>query len=366
MSSSQDAMEHSVDSNTLDLIQILKRLYVDRKRLIFWTVISFIASLFIAINSPISFTASTTFVPQSGTSRPSSSLTGLASLAGINLGAVGGNSEFPPTLFPQILNSTSFKLSLLDTHILVNDEEMNLREYYKLNSKLSFIALVKKYILGIPSLLTSLFQRETNNEINLKSGDLYEITEEDRSLFELLNSNLEISINQLEGFVTLKFTDSNRYVTATVAQAATDLLQTYITEFKNNSAKELLQFATKQYKESKISYELLQDSIAIFKDSNLNISSALFQNKVDRLDTDLQISKVVIEQLASQVEQAKLQVNIDTPVFTVIDPVTIPFYKSSPRKSFVFILWFLFGFVLASLIILIKEPFEKIVLELKE
>ena len=39
--------------------------------------------------------------------------------------------------------------------------------------------------------------------------------------------------------------------------------------------------------------------------------------------------KNVTQQLAAQVEQAKLQVNKNTPVFTIINPVTIPYEKSN-------------------------------------
>jgi len=85
-----------------------------------------------------------------------------------------------------------------------------------------------------------------------------------------------------------------------------------------------LTFTARQYEENNIAYERLQDSLAIFKDQNLNISSSLYQNRLDRLERELNIASSVAEQLASQVEQAKLQVNKDTPVFTVIEPVTVP------------------------------------------
>jgi uncharacterized protein involved in exopolysaccharide biosynthesis len=133
--------------------------------------------------------------------------------------------------------------------------------------------------------------------------------------------------------VTLEFSDEDKYIAAQVAERAKELLQERIIAFKNQSARELLDFTTKQYQENKTSYEALQDSIAIFKDQNLNISSSLYQNRLDRLERELNIASSVVEQLASQVEQAKLQVNKDTPVFTIIEPVTVPFERSAPKTQ---------------------------------
>ena len=118
----------------------------------------------------------------------------------------------------------------------------------------------------------------------------------------------------------------------------------------------MLDFALKQYSEKKESYETLQDERAIFVDKNINISSSLFQNKLSRLESEVNISESIVQQLASQVEQAKLQVNKDTPVFTTIKPVTIPFERSAPKRSLIVITFLFLGFVLSCGYVLLKEP----------
>ncbi len=139
-----------------------------------------------------------------------------------------------------------------------------------------------------------------------------------------------------------------------------------IIAFKNQSARELLDFTTKQYQENKTSYEALQDSIAIFKDQNLNISSSLYQNRLDRLERELNIASSVVEQLASQVEQAKLQVNKDTPVFTIIEPVTVPFERSAPKRSLIVVIWTFLGVVLSTGFVLVKDPAKEIIASIRE
>ena len=53
----------------------------------------------------------------SGVKTGGSSLGGLASLAGINLGGMESSSEFPPSLYPQVVNGIPFKLDLLSSNI---------------------------------------------------------------------------------------------------------------------------------------------------------------------------------------------------------------------------------------------------------
>lgn len=353
------------NTDEIDLIELFKKIYVSKK-FIFKTVI--FAALFgviFALFQPNEFTSSTTFIPQlsSGVKTGGSSLSGLASLAGINIGSMESSSEFPPTLYPQVVNGVPFRLDLLSNEIKINNKVVLVRDYF-LEKKSSFniIGTIKKYTIDLPSLILSSFKDES--EI-LNKSIIYSITQEDKALFELINNNLSLSINEKEGFITITFTDSNKNVAAQITQIAQNLLQQKIIEFKNMSSKEMLDFALKQYSEKKDFYEKLQDERALFVDKNINISSSLFQNKLSRLDSEVNILESIVQQLASQVEQAKLQVNKDTPVFTTIQPVTIPFQKSAPKRSLIVIVFAFLGLVLSSGFVLVKEPAKEILRSIK-
>ena len=170
---------------------------------------------------------------------------------------------------------------------------------------------------------------------------------------------MSLSINKKEGFITISYTDYNKNAAAQITQISQNLLQEKIIEFKNKSSKEMLDFALKQYSDKKESYEKLQDERAFFVDKNINISSSLFQNKLSRLESEVDISESIVQQLASQVEQAKLQVNKNTPVFTTIKPVTIPFHKSAPNRLDIVIICALLGLVSSTGFVLVKEPLKE-------
>ena len=284
-------------------------------------------------------------------------------MAGINIGSMESSSEFPPTLYPQVVNGVPFRVELLSNEITLNNELVVVKDYFLENkSSFNILRTIKKYTIGLPSLILSLFknQKEYTNQ-----SKIYSITEEDKGLFQILENNLSLSINEKEGFITISYTDNNKNVAAQVTQIAQNLLQEKIIEFKNKSSKEMLDFATKQYSDKKESYEKLQDERAVFVDKNINISSSLFQNKLSRLESEVNISESIVQQLASQVEQAKLQVNEDTPVFTTIKPVTIPFERSAPKRSLIVIVFVFLGLVLSAAYVLVKEPISDIIKSIK-
>ena len=54
----------------------------------------------------------------------------------------------------------------------------------------------------------------------------------------------------------------------------------------------------------------------------------MFLNELERIQAEYSIALNVVTELATQVESAKLQVSKDTPIFSVIDPVTVPTQKN--------------------------------------
>ena len=357
----------SDNTDEIDLIELLKKIYLEKKLILKISVLAALFGVVYALFQPNEFTSSTTFIPQlsSGVKTGGSSLSGLASLAGINIGSMESSSDFPPSLYPQVVNGVPFKLDLLSNEIKLNNKVVLVKNYFlEKKSSLNIIGTLKKYTIGLPTLILSLFKDKDPKEL-FNESEIYLVTEQDKNLFDVLNNNLSLSINQKEGFITISYTDTNKNIAAQITQIAQNLLQEKIIEFKNKSSKEMLDFALKQYSDKKKSYEKLQDERAVFVDQNINISSSLFQNKLSRLESEMNISESIVQQLASQVEQAKLQVNKDTPVFTTIKPVTIPFQRTAPKRSLIVIVFAFLGLVLSTGYVLIKEPLNDIIKSLK-
>ncbi len=355
----------SENSYEIDFVELLKQVFLNRIFIFKRTILALVLGIIYALFQPNVFTASTTFIPQlsSEISSGSSQISGLASLAGINLGGSEGSSELPPTLYPKVVESIPFKLELLSSIIKIDNKELTLRDYILINHSPGIFSILKKYTIGMPSLVLSYFKNKKNHSENITT--IYNVSEEDDKLFKIIDKVFSLSVNEKEGFISMSFSDHDKNVSAQITLIAQTLLQEKIIQYKVQSSKELLSFTLRQYDENKEVYEMLQDERAIFIDKNQNISSTLFQNKLNRIESELGIAQTVVQQLASQVEQAKLQVNKDTPVFTTIKPVTIPFERNSPNRALIAITFFFVGFLFSCLYLFIKEPTSEIIKSIK-
>ena len=108
-----------------------------------------------------------------------------------------------------------------------------------------------------------------------------------------------------------------------------------------------------------------QDNLASFKDRNLNISRNSFSNAQTRLETALQIETSVFQNVVTQLEQVKLQVTKDTPVFSFLKPVVVPTEKSAPKRSLIVIIWLFLGVVIGIGYLLAKESVLDMIKQIK-
>jgi uncharacterized protein involved in exopolysaccharide biosynthesis len=345
----------------IDLLALLKTVFIARRFVIKTTILFAVLGIILAVVSPTKYTASSTFVPQLSEGQTNSSLGGLASLAGINLSAIMGSQpqEISPSLYPQIAESIPYRLALLDATV---ESNTSFRDYILTQTGgVAIVPLLKKYTIGLPGLLLN---KQTDDNENLDNS-LFQITEEDKDLFEFLAQVVSIQVDDQEGLVSISVELSDRMVAAQLAQAATDLLQSNIIAFKSQSARNNLDFIKRQFESKRQEFEQIQDSIAVFKDQNLNITSSLYQNQLTRLESQFTITSSVFQELAGQVEQAKIQVNKDTPIFTIIEPVSVPLERSKPKRTMMVIIWTFLGGVFSVGWVLVKSPVQEIIKELR-
>jgi hypothetical protein len=287
-------------------------------------------------------------VPQLGSDSQSKlgGLSGLAALAGVNLDMTQG-TELSPLVYPQIVNSIPYRLELMNTPLNFKGytKPVSLYDFYTEYSKPSLIGVLKKYTIGLPGVILSAIKGKPK-EIVIPGDSLNRIitlTAEQMEFQKAMEKMVTLQLNAKEGYITLITKLSEPLATAQLAQKAQNLLQRYITEFKIEKAKANLDFIQGRYNETKTEFEKAQVSLAVVNDRKKNFTSALPLIETDRIQTKYTITFGVFQELAKQLEQAKIQVKKDTPVFTIVEPVTVPTEKSKPKRSMILAIWFFLG-----------------------
>jgi len=337
-----------VEEDEIDLLKLAKTLWSGRKTLYITLSVGFILGVFVAVFSPKSYTATTIMVPQMSNSSTSKlgGLGGLAALAGIDISAQTG-SEMSPLVYPKIVESIPFKLELINTPITFSDVDhpVSLLDYSSNYSKKNILGVLKKYTLGLPGVIIGAIKGKTKElEVSdeLKSKLIY-LTDDQYQLIRNMDDVVSLDADAKQGILTLTVSLPEALAAAQLAQKAQDILQRDIIDFKVQKAKADLDFIQGRYDVAKAEAEGYQMNLARKTDQYKNLTSAVPQVQSDRLQSRYGIANSVFQDLAKQLEQAKIQVKKDTPVFTIVQPVTIPSEKSKPNKPMILFIWVFLG-----------------------
>lgn len=348
----------------IDILAMVKTIWNGRKTILLSVFIGAIIGVFIAFFSQKEYTVSTVMVPQMGGDSQSKlgGLGGLAALAGINLDNLSQGNELSPMVYPQIVSSVPFQLELMNTSLNFLDypKPITLFDYFTKYSKSSLLGTIKKYTIGLPGVLIDAIKPKPKELIH--PGDSVNqpilLTKDQFKVKKILDELVSLDLNSKEGYITLTTRMPEALAAAQLAQKAQALMQSYITEFKIEKVKANLQFIQGRYNDIKAEFEKAQVSLAMVNDRNKNFTSGLPQIEADRVQTRYTIAFNVYQELAKQLEQAKIQVKKETPVFAIVQPVTVPSERSKPKRAIILAIWIFLGGIFGIGIVLAREQIE--------
>jgi len=372
MSNNQSTLNSNLREDSIDIVDIvalLKKIWKERLLIVKTSISFFFIGCIIAVFSPVIYTSQTSFVPQvSGDdiSTNNNKLGSLASLAGINLNPTEETSDsyLSPLVYSLVVDSEEFSQKILSAELKnTNADKFTIREY--LLSKKSLInfnpiEFIKKYTIG-------LFSNNDAIEINPDIINNYNfISQEDYSLIKSFREKFLIKLNEDEGYIEVQASDEDPFISSQLVEVVTKSLQSKIIDIRTKKIKGRLDFSKKQYELKKDEFEFLQKKLAQFRDSNKNISTASFRSELQKLESDYELQKNILVTLASEYNNNKIKLNKNTPIFSVIDEVTVPIVRSKPKRGLIVIANVFIGFILSVGFILVKERLINLIKEIKD
>ena len=184
-------------------------------------------------------------------------------------------------------------------------------------------------------------------------------------MIQILRKKFSIELNDKEGYIKVIANDENAFISSQLVSLVTKNLQSRIIDLRTKKIKERLDYSKEQYDLKRTEFENLQNKVARFKDSNKNISTAMFLSRLEKLQSEYTLQQSILMTLANEYNQNKIKLNKDTPIFSVIDEVFVPNERSEPKRSLIVIVWVFIGFVLVVGYLLARAPFMTLLSDLK-
>ena len=354
-------------SSAVDFVKMYKDLLKHRKLYYKVLPIAFVLAAVYALAIPNFYKCTVKLSPEMSSSRSNSSLLSLASNFGFNMGkntgGMGTEALFP-TLYPDLVNSTDFKVSLFPVPVTIEgnkkkgiqDRTMSYYEYLEKEQKSPWFSA----ILAAPGKLVGWFislfrQKPSDLEDQDKTVDPFRLTKKQAMIIKAINSKVLCDVDKKTMVITIQVTDQNPVIAATMADTVKTRLQKFITDYRTSKVRVDLEHYKKICEETKARYEVARQKYSEFVDANQYIIlQTVRQEQVD-LENEMQLQYNAYMQAAQQLVNAEAKVQEETPAFTTLQSATVPVRKAGPSRAKMCLMFVFLMFVCTSGWILYKE-----------
>jgi uncharacterized protein involved in exopolysaccharide biosynthesis len=249
-------------------------------------------------------------------------LSGLASLAGIDVGSSGGGGSdaIRPDLYPDVLKSTPFFLELLKIKVRTKD-----------NKEMLFSQFYDTFVLDNKI-------EEKNTKIKFPISNQYiAISYQTEKNLQNLRERISAVIDKKSGLITVTVKLPDPLVATIITDYSMNFLANYITNYRTEKAKRDLSFLAERLDAAKGKYYTNQAKKAQYSDqyqlSMMKLQAADLQR--ERIESEYKISSTFYNSLLQKYEEAKLKLQQETPVIKVLEPPVVPNTKSEPKRAIV-------------------------------
>lgn len=344
----------------IDLMELLRKLIKNWKMIFKWCCIAAVVGLVFAISSIKSYTVSTSMAPEMTRAGSSSSLSSLASLAGVNLNSNSSNALFPE-LYPSIIGSTHFVSELFAAPVeFTNKKKESISTDYYTYLKEYTKATWYSYVLSAPmkalSWFIGLFKEKEEKIEGFANLNPDFLTKEQYKILNGIKENINLVVDKKTNEISLSVTAQNPVVAFQVSQYVIAKLKEYITEYRTEKARNDVEYYEQLFDEAKADYYQAQQTYAQYVDANQNVVLQRVRIEQERLQNEMNLSYSLYNSCAQQLQVAKAKLQQETPVFVVIAPPTVPLKASSMSRLMILIVVTFLGFCCACVwILFLKE-----------
>lgn len=349
--------QHTADEEQeIDLLELFGKIWAGRKTILKWAVVGAVAGLIIAISIPKEYVATIRLAPEATDQRGmSGNLGALAAMAGISAGGSASGDAVSPKLYPDIVGSIPFNVEMFDVKVtnLKGDKTETVKEY--LTSDISspwwsaLMSLPGRAVGGIMSLF-----RDKDADDESSATDMFHLTPEENSIVGMLAGRVTVDVDAKTSIISISVMMQDPMVSAMLADTVAERLKTYVTDYRTNKARADMEYAQKLCDEARDDYYAAQQRYANYTDKNKGIILQSMRTEEERLQNEMSLAFNLYNTTAQQLQLAKAKVQEITPVYTVLQPSTVPLVAAKPSKMLIIVgcvflavvaasAWILFG-----------------------
>lgn len=322
-----------------DIIGMVLKVWKERKKVILWGFIGGVIGVVVAFSIPRFYVSETALAPEfsGGGMSMSGSLAELASSFGVDLGGSGSMDAIYPDLYPSIISSTDFLMSLYDVPVSTMDNPEPRTYYYHVQKEFKFP------FWDYPKVWFSQWKKRLLPPPGGGEGNNLVVSRHDWEMIRQFRDLVICSVDRKSSVISIAVCDQDPLAAAAIADTVRQRLQDYITEYRTNKAlldieyyRNLLADAKQQYDSARIEY-------VKYADAHKTMNLVSYQARLEELENDMQLKYSIYTQTSTMLKQAEAKLQERTPAFTILQRPVTPMKPASMPRIVVAILWAMLG-----------------------
>ncbi len=345
------------NNKEIDLFASISKILKGKKTVALFVLVFSIWGIIVALTNPKSYTSEVVLAPEMNTGGIglSESLSSMASTFGIDLGGKTAMDAIYPEIYPTVIVSSDFIISLLDVQVyLLNDSTQRSYYHHIANEQ-------KKSLTG--SIMGSIMSLIPQKDEHAKNGNIINpthLTTKQENVINTIKNNIKCIIDGKTRIITIGVTDQDPQVAQIIGDTVQKRLQSYIIKYRTKKANNDLNFYKKLQSKSYMEFKQAQQKYTNYVDAHRNIILSVAETKMEELENDMQSKFNIYNNFTMQVQQATAKVQEHTPAFTIIQKPVVPNRASSTPRSIIVLLYTIFGGIIGAGWVLFSENITRI------
>lgn len=341
-------MEEKVHKVRIDIIKLTGIILDDKRKICIYCGVAAALAIIVAFSIPRIYKSSVMLAPESSNISLTSNLSSLASMVGMDMKLGGSDDAIYPEIYPDLMLSTKFLCSLFNIPVVTKDKKIKTTYYDYIKSK------QKEPWWQYPKILLERIVKQMKGQQQKSSGNLDPtmLSKDDYGIAQAMSHSIDCKVDKKTSVISITVTAQDALVAKILADSVKSKLQGFITDYRTNKARHDLAYMENLCKEAEADYNKACHNYATYSDNYMGLVQETYKVKQEELENEMQLRYNIYTQVVQQLQISKAKVQERTPVFTEIQPATVPVKHSNTPKIFILFPFVVLGFLVRLSILL--------------
>ena len=245
------------------------------------------------------------------------------------------NDAISPNLYPDLMKSKDFIVSMFPVEVTTLDGSVNTTYYDYLQKYKKSSWYMKLYGKLKKMMKPKKVETNTSGAKGKTYSSSFLLTEKQFMIAGLISNKIQYSYDKKTGVISVIVNDFDPLVCALIADTVSNRLQDFIMDYRTKKARNDLEYAQRIYTQTRDEYEVSNSRYVAAVDANWDIINETAKAQLEAMNNEKTMKYQTFAAASQKLESAKAKLQEATPVITVLQGASVPQKPAGPKRLFI-------------------------------